>query len=91
MPVKIGAAAPESSPAVRLDAEEGVASLSRRKGEITTRMDERDYLHLVELFWPLSGLVQCRISDRSRLVSRCRNQLQPMRRWRDRSNVRVES
>jgi hypothetical protein len=34
MPVKIGAAAPESSPAVRLEAEEGVASLSRRKGEI---------------------------------------------------------
>ena len=34
MPVKMGAAAPELSPAVRLEAEEGVASLSRRKGEI---------------------------------------------------------
>jgi hypothetical protein len=32
-----------------------VASLSRRKGEITARMNERDYPHLVELPLPPGG------------------------------------
>jgi hypothetical protein len=37
------------------DRHQEVASLSRRKGEITSRMRERDYPHIVELPLPPSG------------------------------------